>query len=254
MGAQKISFEALPRPLKRIIKMFVPKKIVNFRRNHIQKSLANRSNSEIFTATYTNYRWGRNQRSFELYSGDGSHSAEIIDGYISKVSKFLSSFEELPIVIDIGCGDFNIGKEICGFASIYIACDVVPVVIESNRKKYNLKNVRFEVLDAVNEEIPSGDVVILRQVLQHLSNQDIHKILNKIETKYRYLIFTDHQPLTLDWQPNIDKKTGSNIRNEFGSGLDITKVPFNFKVQNSELLHSVKIEDGYIRTYLFKLI
>jgi hypothetical protein len=253
MGMGKISFEALPRPIKYLVKLVLPTPIIRWRRSRLLSSLANKSNSEIFTSTYMNYRWGRNRGDFALYSGDGSHKAEIVDGYISKVSEFLRKFNGKIIIVDIGCGDFNIGSKICDLASKYIACDVVPAVINSNKQKYRYANVKFQVLDATNETLPGGDIIILRQVLQHLSNIDIEKVLRSIEHKFKYLIFTDHQPLNPNWKPNIDKQTGSNIRNEFNSGLDLTAEPFNLSVVESQIIDSVKIDDGYIRTFIYKL-
>jgi len=138
-------------------------------------------------------------------------------------------------------------------ASEYIACDVVPAVITSNKQKYSHANVKFQVLDATNETLPGGDIIILRQVLQHLSNIDIEKVLRSIEHNFKYLIFTDHQPLNSNWKPNIDKLTGSNIRNEFNSGLDLTAEPFNLSVAESQIIDSVRIDDGYIRTFIYKL-
>jgi 2-polyprenyl-3-methyl-5-hydroxy-6-metoxy-1,4-benzoquinol methylase len=253
MNTGKISFEALPRPIKYLVKIVLPKRIIKWRRSHILSSLANKSNSEIFTSTYMNYRWGRKRGDFALYSGDGSHKAEIVDGYISKVSEFLRTFNGKVILVDIGCGDFNIGSKICDLTSEYIACDVVPAVINSNKQKYRYANVKFKVLDATTETLPDGDIIILRQVLQHLSNIDILKVLRSIEHKFKYLIFTDHQPLNPNWKPNIDKQTGSNIRNEFNSGLDLTAEPFNLLAAESQIIDSVKTHDGYIRTFIYKL-
>ena len=108
-------------------------------------------------------------------------------------------------------------------------------------------------IDAVMDEFPTGDVVILRQVLQHLSNSDILKILTKIEGRFSYLLFTDHQPLETLWQPNLDKKSGPDIRVQYGSGLNLEAEPFLLKSKNTKLIDEVKTEEGYIRTYLIEL-
>jgi hypothetical protein len=253
MDFRRLSLEAFPRPVKKLMKKFVPVKLIKWRKSRIQNALVNRSNTEIFSSTYINYRWGRGPGGFKLYSGDGSHKPEIIEGYISKVSQFLESLNGEVTVVDIGCGDFNIGNQLCKHADTYIACDVVPAVIQSNKVKYLQENVKFEILDAVTGQIPSGNVVILRQVLQHLSNKDIGLILEKIRYNYQYLVFTDHQPLTLNWNPNVDKETGPNVRSEFSSGLDLTKAPFDLPIKEAQLMDSVKTDDGNIRTFLYEL-
>lgn len=253
MEFRGLSIEALPRPVKKLMKKYLPVKLINWRQARLQNALADKSNTEIFTSTYINYRWGRGPEGFKLYSGDGSHKPEIIGGYIKKVSQFLESLKGEVTVVDIGCGDFNIGKQLCKYADSYIACDVVPAIILSNKVRYVQENVRFEILDAVTGQIPSGNVVILRQVLQHLSNKDICIIIEKLKYKYEYLVFTDHQPLTSNWNPNVDKPTGPSVRSDFGSGLDLTKAPFYLPIKEVRLLDSVKTDHGYIRTYLFKL-
>ena len=40
--------------------------------------------------------------------------------------------------------------------------------------------MEFLVVDLVKDEIPTGDVLILRQVLQHLSNDDVPKFTQSI--------------------------------------------------------------------------
>jgi hypothetical protein len=250
---RRFSFEALPRPVKKFLKAAIPEYLVIRRRRRKLDSYAGLTNSEIFTSTYLNYLWGRKEGDFDFYSGDGSHNPRIIDEYISKVSEFLSQFASKPVVVDIGCGDFHIGFQLSSHANKYIACDVVPAVIEANVRRNKMSNVSFRVLDAATEELPQGDIVILRQVLQHLSNSDIQNVLQRIQGKFQYLIFTDHQPLEKKWTPNLDKQTGPNIRTEFGSGLDLMQAPFNLKLLDSKLISDIKTDDGYIRTFIFHL-
>jgi hypothetical protein len=253
MELRRFSIEALPRPVKKFLKSVIPEYLINGRRRRKLDSYAGLTNSEIFTSTYINYLWGRKQGDFDFYSGDGSHNPSVIDEYLRKVSAFLSQFKYKPVVVDIGCGDFNIGSQLSIYADHYIACDVVPAVIEANIIRNELTNVSFRVLDAATQELPKGDVVILRQVLQHLSNHDIQNVLQRIEGNFQYLIFTDHQPLELEWTPNLDKQTGPNIRTEFGSGLNLCQGPFFLSPIDSDLISEVKTVDGFIRTFIFRL-
>ena len=64
---------------------------------------------------YEQNLWGGREDQF--YSGDGSHDRLIIEPYISKVSKFLRSFDEPVSVCDLGCGDFNIGSKLVDLTS-----------------------------------------------------------------------------------------------------------------------------------------
>lgn len=253
MEFRRIRIEALPRGVKKLLKFAIPEYLVVLRRTQRLESFAGLSNGEIFSSTYRNFLWGRKKHDFNFYSGDGSHDPRIVDDYVCKVSDFLSQITPKPIVVDIGCGDFHIGHQLSAYSKHYIACDVVPELIKSNENRYEINNVSFKVLDACLEELPKGEVVILRQVLQHLSNHDIQKILEKIQGNFRYLVFTDHHPLNIEWIPNLDKQTGPNIRNEISSGLDLTENPFNLRPVSSDLVSEVRVEDGVVRTYIYRL-
>jgi len=81
MELEKFGFEALPRPVKKFIKLLIPESIISWRRNRILNSFSGHSNSEIFTAIYRNYLWGSEEGNFNFYSGDGSHNPKITDEY-----------------------------------------------------------------------------------------------------------------------------------------------------------------------------
>ncbi len=73
---------------------------------------------------YEKNLWGGEKLGF--YSGLGSHHPETVDPYIAVVSNFLKGFENPPIVCDLGCGDFNIRKELVKYSGKYTAVDIVP--------------------------------------------------------------------------------------------------------------------------------
>ena len=121
---------------------------------------------EIFETIYRDKIWGGRKRFWKrFHSGSGSTGQDVIEPYVNAVRDVICGKD----VVDIGCGDFNIGRRICGFARRYIACDIARPVIEYNRYRFKrLPSVEFRVVDAVNDLLPSGEVVVLRQVLQHL--------------------------------------------------------------------------------------
>jgi hypothetical protein len=59
----------------------------------------------------------------------------------------------------------------------YTACDVVPALISRNQIEFSHLNVDFRCLDITHDDLPGADVAVLRQVLQHLSNAQILKIV-----------------------------------------------------------------------------
>lgn len=72
-------------------------------------------------------------------------------------------------------------------ARTYTACDVVPELM------FVRDNLTFRAIDAVTDPLPPGDLVIVRQVFQHLRNDQIQAILRKF-ARYRTWIISEHVP------------------------------------------------------------
>ena len=80
------------------------------------------------------------------------------------------------------------------FSKEYFAVDIVPELIEHLKKQYLQKELSFFCLDIAKDELPKADCVIIRQVLQHLSNKEIKEIVPKLYD-YKYVILTEHLPI-----------------------------------------------------------
>lgn len=220
----------------------------------IKQFTENGTPQEIFTKIYTQKIWGEfGDPADEFCSGEGSHDPSVVDPYVKAISQFLSSFERKPDVVDLGCGDFSVGSRIRELCGRYTACDVVPPLIAFNKAKYSSLDVDFRVLDLVNDPLPAGDVVFIRQVLQHLSNDHIKKLVKKIPANYRYLVLTEHLPENEPFPPNLDFPTGPIFRLEIGSGVVITAKPFNLKAKRETLLCEMPQMGGRIQTRVYEL-
>ncbi|RLJ64504.1 methyltransferase family protein [Lacinutrix venerupis] len=200
---------------------------------------------------YKKQLWGSNGLSF--YSGEGSHKQDIVNPYIKKLTTFFKSFKEPISVADLGCGDFNIGKQLIMFTKSYVAVDIVEELINYNKTHFKAKNLNFSCLDIAKDQLPLADCVILRQVLQHLSNKEVESIVNKLYA-FKYVIITEHLPEG-DFIPNKDIISGQGIRLKKQSGVDVLAAPFLFKVKNVKHLFTVKLEKnkGVIKTVLYEV-
>jgi hypothetical protein len=160
---------------------------------------------------------------------------------------------EKPDVVDLGCGDFYVGSKIRSLCNHYAACDIVPSLIESNKKKFLDMEVDFRVLDLTEDEIPGAKVVFIRQVFQHLSNECIARAINNITHRFKILVLTEHLPVTPDFIPNLEKPTGANIRLCLDSGVVVTEPPFNLRPKGERLLCNIPAYGGTIRTTAYTL-
>lgn len=199
---------------------------------------------------YDQKLWGNTNASF--YSGEGSHDPKIINPYLATVTAFLTSFKYPITLCDLGCGDFNIGKQLVKHTKKYVAVDIVPELITYNKEKFKASNLEFHCLDIATANLPKGDCAILRQVLQHLSNTEVQEVVNKL-SQYKYVIVTEHLP-NGSFEPNKDIISGQGIRLKKQSGVSLLVSPFNLKVKEETLLSSILLEDnnGVIETRLFK--
>ncbi|HEY0147029.1 MAG TPA: class I SAM-dependent methyltransferase [Methylovirgula sp.] len=154
-------------------------------------------------------------------------------------------------MVDLGCSDFTIGARLRPYCGNYIACDIVEPLIEWNKQRYKGLNVDFRVLDLSDGEIPSGDVLFVRQVLQHLSNSHIERALAQLSVKFKYLIITEHLPTSGRFTHNLDKPAGASVRTGLNSGVVLTSPPFNLKVGEDIVLCETPEGSGIIRTNVY---
>jgi hypothetical protein len=200
---------------------------------------------------YERKLWGGNNSNF--YSGPGSHQIEIVKPYIAAVTSFLTSFKTPITVCDLGCGDFNVGKALVKHTVKYNAIDIVAPLIAFNKEKFKEVNLEFYCLDIALDDLPSGDCAIIRQVLQHLSNEEVQAMVDKL-TSFKYFILTEHLPVG-DFTPNKDIISGQGIRLKKKSGINLLAPPFNLKVKEEKQLCACQLEgkNGVIVTTLYVL-
>lgn len=206
------------------------------------------SAEQAFSYIYRNRIWGG---SAGFYSGPGSHDPQIVAPYVNAVQTWAAGLGTLDAV-DLGCGDFQVGRALRPLFRNYVACDVVPALIAHHKAGPDAENVEFHCLDLSTDPLPSGDVVFIRQVLQHLPNAMIKSLIPRLYA-FRWLVLTEHLPLAAGFAPNLDKPIGPGIRLQIGSGVDLKAAPFGLQAQEERVLCEVPQFGGLIRTVLFRL-
>ena|ERR1700733_4293015 len=180
--------------------------------------------SEAFSDIYRSHAWG----SFEdrpFCSGDGSIREDAVGPYCTMIREFIAA-NNIRRVVDLGCGDFAVGSRFVGPAVHYLGIDVVPDLIRYNQQHFGAAGVEFRCINIIEDQLPQGDLCLVRQVLQHLSNTQILKTLKSLRC-YRYVIATEHVYAGAGLRRNRDKPQGPGTRIPRRSGVFLESSPFN---------------------------
>jgi hypothetical protein len=192
-----------------------------------------RDSRAVFSDVYRNGSWGSDG---PFCSGPGSRDPQIISGYVAAIATLCQK----PVrIVDLGCGDFAVGEKLLPLCQTYVGVDIVPELISHLRQSVTDARAQFECLDIVDAELPDGDLCLVRQVLQHLSNRQILRILPKLR-KYPITLITEHVPSEGSLaMKNRDKVHGLDIRLARGSGVFLDAPPFSTLGLRVEPVHEV---------------
>jgi hypothetical protein len=181
--------------------------------------LAEPSAEEVFTYMYKHKQFGKNSKG-EAHSGGGS-TMERTALYREFLQEFLKVFN-IHSVVDMGCGDWEFSQAIDWSGIDYKGYDVVKSVINKNRKKYETDHIHFKQCDGVYEELPIADLLICKDVLQHLPNEDILAFIQQLP-KFKYCLITN------DVDPITETSSNPNIKRGGFRPVDLTQPPFSLK-------------------------
>jgi SAM-dependent methyltransferase len=195
-----------------------------------------RSTREVFTEIYAENIWGERKppddKDFPYYSGPGSGEMAARP-YAENINSFIDK-HGIRAVVDLGCGDFRVGSRIARPNIDYTGVDIVEPLIQANQARFGSDHIRFRCLDIIADELPRGDLCLVREVLQHLSNSQIATILAKLKA-FKWVIVTESLPgAPGSFKPNVDKPHGNETRTLWNSGVVLSAPPFN--IANTVLL------------------
>lgn len=187
------------------------------------------SRAQTFATIYREHRWGRRDEG-EFCSGSGS-AGLVADAYCQMIEQYART-HQIGSIVDLGCGDFRVGGRLTALPVRYCGVDIVPELVVHNRKRYGSDRITFECLDIIEDPLPAGSLCLVRQVLQHLSNNEIQTLLPRLQ-KYSHVIVTEHVPSGYVPFPNLDKPHGPDTRLPDGSGVFLALPPFSCPVMSS---------------------
>lgn len=207
-----------------------------------------RSPADTFSEIYANGTWGDGDEPNSGSGSDDSASAPFVDF----VRRFIVE-HDITSVVDLGCGDYRVSGKLADLPIDYTGIDVVPDLVARNMAAFGSRQIRFLCRDITTDALPSADLCIVRQVLQHLSNEQIARVLDQLHA-FRYVIVAEHHPARL-LRPNLDKDTGADTRIDFDSGVYLEHAPFS--VENAHIVATTPLppllRDGeYLAIYLIE--
>lgn len=144
------------------------------------------SRKDVFEAVYHNHTWGGESR-----SGPGSDPLNTV-AYIGFINRWLAAHPDCKHIVEIGCGDWAT-SQLINLTSIqtYTGYDIVPEVIARNVATHQSSQVQFVCADFLEEPPVEGDLLIVKDVLQHLSNASVFRFIQQVLPRYRYAIIVN---------------------------------------------------------------
>ncbi len=166
---------------------------------------------DVFREIYRENFW----KNDESVSGNGStiEATSAVRSALPGLVKRLS----IQTILDVPCGDYNWWPKMKLPGVLYTGADIVPELVETNRKKYQDDTHQFVTLDITRDSFPPYDLVFVRDLFGHFSNADIKRALANIrQSDSRYLLattFPTHEDtgdiVTGQWRPvNLDQLWG----------------------------------------------
>ena len=122
------------------------------------------SHKEIFSDIYRRKLWGEG-------SGGGS-----LPPATAPFAALVRKYGAGKRVLDLGCGDGH-AAALYGIEQ-YTGIDVVPEMVEYCRQMHPWG--KFECLDILSDPLPPAELVVCKEVTQHLCDQDIEKLLFRL--------------------------------------------------------------------------
>ena len=193
--------------------------------------------SQSFNQIYKTNTWGDGSLT-KPHSGRGS-IPDNAQPYVDFVRKVIHTYK-LKKVLDVGHGDFKMWRD-WQFPGIdYLGVDISDEATRVARSNY--PNLNFITLDLVQAKtMPSSDILISKDCLQHLPNHTILMLLRKF-SNYEFLIICNSTLLPFEsWTAKL--RFYGRIRSRIRAFLSL-RSPF-FLVHRK---NNVDIEILYVPT------
>jgi len=179
--------------------------------------------ADAFSRIYESSLWSPTDGA--SYDSSASGIGVAAESFVRQVIEFMKN-RGIESIADLGCGDFQVGQRITSRCDVkYVGVDIVQAMVARNQISFGNDRISFLCADLAVDPLPDADLCLIRQVLQHLSNAEIHAVLENI-SHYKYALISEHVPKSPK-SFNRDKPHGPDVRAYFGSGIYLERKPFS---------------------------
>jgi hypothetical protein len=195
----------------------------------------------IFTAIYETSRWGDNKDpDYPGSSGGGSALHRNLE-YIQFLKSFIRT-QSISSIVDLGCGDWRCGPATYDELSVsYTGYDTYEKLIQVNQSRF--PKYTFIHLDFFThkEDLIKADMCILKDVLCHWKNEEIHTFLEYLiqNQVYRYILICNGKYQTKE---NADVQVTGNWRPLSANYMPLKKyspeILFQYDVKEVSLIRT----------------
>jgi hypothetical protein len=174
-----------------------------------------------FSEIYGRGRWSNG-------SGSGSAPATTI-GYRRFLESFMASYS-IKTVIDFGCGDWQFSRLVDWRNAEYLGIDAVEEVIKRNKQIFGSDKRKFTM--RLNVAGLTGDLLIVKDVLQHWPNKDVCEFKRQL-SGFSHVLITNTRSMTLDRSEDrngCDAAINEDIFLGDMRPIDLSQAPFFWPV------------------------
>lgn len=197
-------------------------------------SLQNLGN--IFDQIYKKSSWASDSTSPKSGPGSTPNNAKI---YVEFVQQIISKYK-VKSVIDVGHGDWAMWNNFDFEGTHYTGIEISANVHNYVKPKFTSKNKSFILKDIIRDQtIPEADLVICKDVLQHLNNNNVLNLLKLFSNCSLIIICNDFYT---SMKFNEFMRCHFQIRTRLNNLLNF-KNPFYFQVRKN----NSDIENGECR-------
>ena len=174
--------------------------------------------SDAFNEVYNKDLWS-------LDSNDWFKDQPGVESFETRMGRFVQLLQDfmrtngVRRVVEFGCGFWSYARQIDWTGIEYDGFDVVDGPVRWNRDQYGAPNIRFHQLQD-GTHLPAADLLISKDVLQHLPIADIQYYTDIFRRNYRFsLIASGVYPV---------EGTNSEIASGECRSLRLDLAPFNW--------------------------